>query len=155
MLCPIGERRAPSPNNQPGYLRVDSVHQGFVADMDDMQRVRTSVEQFQKGHVGIHARGRIVEHLCMGEVHLRKIGIIDTPPGDWYAYLFQDHGAVGRIPYLVPVKWEDGWPVIGENGKVPDTLNLPASKGLIPGIVAPDGDQRTGEQPEDPAERSA
>ena len=25
---PIGERRAPAPNNQPGYLRVDSVHQG-------------------------------------------------------------------------------------------------------------------------------
>jgi transposase InsO family protein len=24
----IGERRAPAPNNQPGYLRVDSVHQG-------------------------------------------------------------------------------------------------------------------------------
>ena len=24
----IGERRAPTPNNQPGYLRVDSVHQG-------------------------------------------------------------------------------------------------------------------------------
>lgn len=25
---PIGERRAPQPNGQPGYLRVDSVHQG-------------------------------------------------------------------------------------------------------------------------------
>ena len=25
---PIGERRAPVPNNRPGYLRVDSVHQG-------------------------------------------------------------------------------------------------------------------------------
>ena len=25
---PIGERRAPAPNNQPGYVRVDSVHQG-------------------------------------------------------------------------------------------------------------------------------
>jgi len=25
---PIGERRAPAPNNQPGYLRVDTVHQG-------------------------------------------------------------------------------------------------------------------------------
>ena len=25
---PIGQRRAPAPNNQPGYLRVDSVHQG-------------------------------------------------------------------------------------------------------------------------------
>jgi beta-xylosidase len=65
-------------------------------------------------------------------------GLIDTPQGDWYAYLFQDHGAVGRIPYLVPVKWEDGWPVLGENGKVPDTLNLPASTGVIPGIVASD-----------------
>ena len=32
----IGERRAPSPNNQPGYLRVDSVHQG---DQDGVKGV--------------------------------------------------------------------------------------------------------------------
>ena len=25
-------------------------------------------------------------------------GIVDTPEGDWYAVLFQDSGAVGRIP---------------------------------------------------------
>jgi beta-xylosidase len=62
-------------------------------------------------------------------------GIIDTPDGRWFAYLFQDHGSVGRIPYMVPMKWEDGWPVIGVNGKVPEILDLPASKGLIPGIV--------------------
>jgi beta-xylosidase len=36
------------------------------------------------------------------------------------------------------VKWEDGWPVLGINGKVPDTLALPAARRLIPGIVAPD-----------------
>jgi beta-xylosidase len=65
-------------------------------------------------------------------------GLIDTPQGEWFAYLFQDHGAVGRIPYLVPVKWEEGWPVLGVGSKVPDGLNLPASKGLIPGIVASD-----------------
>jgi hypothetical protein len=28
VAIPIGERRAPAPNNRPGYLRVDSVHQG-------------------------------------------------------------------------------------------------------------------------------
>jgi beta-xylosidase/alpha-L-arabinofuranosidase len=73
-------------------------------------------------------------------------GLIDTPTGDWYAYLFQDCGAVGRVPYLVPVKWEDGWPVLGENGKVPEALNLPASRGLMPGIVASDEfDRRPGE----------
>lgn len=75
-------------------------------------------------------------------------GLIDTPTGEWFAYLFRDSGAVGRIPYLVPVKWEAGWPVLGENGKVPDTLNLPASKGLIPGIVASDEFNR---QPGEPA----
>jgi beta-xylosidase len=75
-------------------------------------------------------------------------GLIDTPQGDWYAYLFRDYGAVGRIPYLVPVKWEDGWPVLGVDGKVPDTLGLPASQGLIPGIIASDEFQR---RPGDPA----
>ncbi len=65
-------------------------------------------------------------------------GIIDTPDGRWFAYLFRDNGAVGRIPYLVPMKWEDGWPIIGINGKAPDSLDLPASKGLIPTIIASD-----------------
>jgi beta-xylosidase len=74
-------------------------------------------------------------------------GLIDTPEGAWYAYLFRDYGAVGRIPYLVPVKWEDGWPVLGVNGKVPDHLELPASKGLIPGIVASDEFKRKKKEP--------
>ena len=73
-------------------------------------------------------------------------GLIDSPTGEWFAYLFRDSGAVGRIPYLVPVKWEDGWPVLGVDGKVPDTLELPVSKGLITGIVASDEfDRRPGE----------
>jgi beta-xylosidase len=65
-------------------------------------------------------------------------GIVETPDGKWFAYLFRDFGAVGRIPYIVPMKWEDGWPVIGVAGKVPETLDLPTSKGLIPGIVNSD-----------------
>ena len=72
------------------------------------------------------------------DLGLAQGGLIDTPDGKWYAYLFRDFGSVGRIPYLIPVKWEDGWPIIGVNGKVPESLDLPASKGLIPGIVAPD-----------------
>jgi beta-xylosidase len=65
-------------------------------------------------------------------------GMVDTPDGRWFAYLFRDYGSVGRIPYIVPLKWEDGWPVIGVDGKVPDVLDLPAGKGLVPGVVAPD-----------------
>lgn len=78
-----------------------------------------------------------------GRVGLQDLGVaqgglIDMPDGTWYSYLFRDYGAVGRIPYLVPVKWVDGWPVLGVDGKVPETLNLPASRGLIPGIVNSD-----------------
>ena len=76
--------------------------------------------------------------LALQDKGVAQGGLIDTPDGKWFAYLFRDYGSVGRIPYLVPVNWKDGWPVIGIDGKVPDTLDLPASKGLIPGIVAPD-----------------
>lgn len=74
-------------------------------------------------------------------------GLIDMPNGEWYAYLFQDYGAVGRIPFMVPVKWEDGWPVLGADGKVPNELDLPASKGLIPGIVNSDDFSRKKDEP--------
>lgn len=43
-------------------------------------------------------------------------GIVDTPCGQWYAMLFQDRGAVGRIPVLIPVTWENNYPVFGEKG---------------------------------------
>ncbi|MCC3372024.1 glycoside hydrolase 43 family protein [Cohnella sp. REN36] len=52
-------------------------------------------------------------------------GIVDTPDGDWYAVLFQDRDAVGRVPCVVPMVWEDGWPVLGSDGKVPGTFEVP------------------------------
>ncbi|HLV61783.1 glycoside hydrolase 43 family protein [Galbibacter sp.] len=77
-------------------------------------------------------------------------GLIDTPQGQWFAYLFKDNGAVGRIPYMVPVTWENDWPIIGVEGKVPQTLELPKSNGLIPGIVQSDDFERSMEDPKLP-----
>ncbi|WP_347330023.1 glycoside hydrolase family 43 protein [Marinimicrobium locisalis] len=65
-------------------------------------------------------------------------GLVQTPSGDWYAMLFGDRGAVGRIPYLVPVHWQDGWPVLGENGTVPDRLNVPVENSNVSGLVQSD-----------------
>jgi beta-xylosidase len=78
-----------------------------------------------------------------GKIGLQDLGVaqgglIDTPDGRWFSYLFRDNGGVGRIPYLVPVEWKNGWPILGENGKVPMTLNLPANKTLIPNLVNTD-----------------
>jgi len=54
-------------------------------------------------------------------------GIVDTPNGEWYAHLFQDHGAVGRIPVILPVHWQDDWPILGVDGKVPELMPYPLS----------------------------
>jgi len=54
-------------------------------------------------------------------------GIVEGPDGNWRAVLFQDSGAVGRIPVVVPVSWVDGRPVFGIDGKVPHELTLPVS----------------------------
>ena len=77
-------------------------------------------------------------------------GLISTPEGKWFSYLFRDYGSVGRVPYLVPVKWVDEWPVLGVAGKVPDELDLTSGKGLIPGIVASDDFTRTKKSPDFP-----
>lgn len=40
--------------------------------------------------------------------------LVDTPTGEWWTVMFKDAGAIGRVPNLEPVKWVDGWPVIGD-----------------------------------------
>lgn len=54
--------------------------------------------------------------------------IVDTPEGNWYAILFQDRGAIGRIPFIIPVTWENDLPIIGDQGKMPDNFKTPAPK---------------------------
>ena len=76
--------------------------------------------------------GRVV----LQDAGIAQGGLVDTPHGQWYALLFGDRGAVGRIPYLVPVKWEAGWPVLGVNGRVPEDTGIGTSQGLS--IVASD-----------------
>lgn len=87
-----------------------------------------------------------------GRVALEDKGVaqgclIDTPDGQWYAMLFQDNGSVGRSPWLVPVKWEDGWPVLGVDGKAPQTVDIEDNETLLDSnIVASDEfDRKPGE----------
>jgi len=98
-------------------------------------------------HKSDNINGPYEGKVALQDMGVAQGGLIDSPEGIWYAYLFRDFGSVGRIPYTVPVKWEDGWPVLGENGKVPETLNLPPNKGIIPNIVASDEFKRKKDEP--------
>ncbi len=68
---------------------------------------------------GIWAGGDVLESDLDGlNSGVAQGGIVDTPDGKWFAVLFQDHGAVGRIPVLVPVNWNRfGYPVFGPVSK--------------------------------------
>lgn len=65
-------------------------------------------------------------------------GMVDSADGNWYCLLFQDHGAVGRVPVLMPMVWEDDWPVPGIDGKVPLTAEKPVQGMEKKGIVTDD-----------------
>ena len=77
--------------------------------------------------------GEIFEDdLGFGNSGIAQGGIVEGPEGKWNAILFQDRGAIGRIPVLVPVTWkeENGKPVpvFGTDGKAPQEFFLESYK---------------------------
>ncbi|NOU98601.1 family 43 glycosylhydrolase [Paenibacillus planticolens] len=41
--------------------------------------------------------------------------IVDDGKGNWYGILFRDSGSVGRIPWVMPIQWSNGWPMFGDD----------------------------------------
>ena len=47
--------------------------------------------------------------------------VVKGPGGRWRALVFQDRGGIGRTPCLMGVRWEDGWPMLGDKyGMIPN-----------------------------------
>lgn len=42
-------------------------------------------------------------------------GLIELESGGWWFLHFQDRDLYGRIVHLQPVRWEDGWPLMGQD----------------------------------------
>ena len=54
--------------------------------------------------------------------------MVDTPSGEWWSVIMSDHGSAGRMVALVPITWDDGFPLIGLPGnlrKAPNTWIKP------------------------------
>lgn len=56
--------------------------------------------------------------------------LVETQTGEWWTIMFKDAGAIGRVPYLEPVTWTDGWPIIGKSGR--DVSRMTSSTGYTP-----------------------
>ena len=63
-----------------------------------------------------------------GGLTLHQGGIVDTPSGEWWSIIMQDHGSIGRLVALVPITWDNNFPIIGLPGnlrKAPNTWIKP------------------------------
>ncbi len=63
-----------------------------------------------------------------GGLTLHQGGIVDTPSGEWWSIIMQDHGSIGRMVALVPITWDNNFPLIGLPGnlrKAPNTWSKP------------------------------
>lgn len=49
---------------------------------------------------------------------LHQGGMVDTPAGEWWSIIMSDHGSAGRMVSLVPVTWDNGFPLIGLPGNL-------------------------------------
>jgi xylan 1,4-beta-xylosidase len=59
---------------------------------------------------------------------LHQGGMCDTPSGEWWCIIMSDHGSAGRMVALVPITWDNGFPLIGLPGnlrKAPNTWVKP------------------------------
>jgi len=66
---------------------------------------------------------------------------VETPDGQGWFIHFQSDGAHGRIVHLEPVRWRDGWPIVGEDPDGSPT-GEPAPSGPIPGNPRTTSQQR-------------
>jgi len=49
---------------------------------------------------------------------LHQGGMCDTPTGEWWCTIMSDHGSAGRMISLVPITWDNGFPLIGLPGNL-------------------------------------
>lgn len=51
-------------------------------------------------------------------VPLHQGGIVDLPNGEWWGFSMMDVKSAGRLTFLSPVTWKDGWPYFGLEGNL-------------------------------------
>jgi beta-xylosidase len=87
-----------------------------------------------KNHTGVHglpglkksprengSKFEFWEYDPDGFVTMHQGGLIDTPDGEWWGYVMQDHTSLGRNTCLSPITWQDDIPCFGLTGNPAQT----------------------------------
>lgn len=107
------------------FYKIDGYYYLFLIHSPKKEWYRTQAcfssqsltEEFKGGEIFHDDAGHRNSGIAQG-------GIVNTPDGDWYGILFQDRGASGRIPYVIPVTLQNGNVTMGNEGKMPDDWDV-------------------------------
>ncbi len=80
--------------------------------------------------------GPYEEKFLLNDRNIHQGALVQTQEGEWWTVLFADRGAFGRLPYLLPIKWEDGWPTICVNKDKSEVYTKPSTLAQSNGTLA-------------------
>lgn len=133
---PNGLNRIIVRDTQPHYLgyegshlyKINGKYYAFFIHMPKNEHSRRTEACFTADSLEGKFTGRDIFNDDMGYHNsgIAQGGIVDTSDGKWYAILFQDHGAVGRIPVIVPMHWEDDFPVFDKTA--PEYIEISSTR---------------------------
>lgn len=88
---------------------------------------------------GPYEKRVILEDNYKGFPYVAQGTIVDDANGNWWAFIFQDRNAIGRVPTLSPIVWVDGWPMVGcAEGKIPEVVQKPVDGQPVKSVVHSD-----------------
>ncbi|HNQ88914.1 MAG TPA: endo-1,4-beta-xylanase [Verrucomicrobiota bacterium] len=104
------------------YVDVSAIPGGAVDQMvaiaDSIDGPWTIERMVQGESLGVTAAAPLRARPDDRGLWLHQGGIVDTPSGEWWSLIMSDHGSAGRMVALVPVTWDNGFPLIGLPGNL-------------------------------------
>lgn len=88
---------------------------------------------------GPYEKKVILEDSFGGFGYVGQGTIVNDPQDNWYGVIFQDRGGVGRVLTLMPCRWVDGWPMLGDSeGRVPTVMKKPVDGETATSLIVSD-----------------
>ncbi len=88
-------------------------------------------EKYRIGHDGTKFGLGPVDKDATACTNAHQGGIVQATDGTWWALFMQDFHSIGRTVCLMPMTWEDGWPMVGlkgNYGRAPRTWFKPGTE---------------------------
>ena len=104
------------------YVDISCIPGGAV---DQMVAIADSIDgpwkierMVQGESLGVVAGAQARAQASDRGVWIHQGGMCDTPAGEWWCTIMSDHGSAGRMVSLVPITWDNSFPLIGLPGNL-------------------------------------